>query len=281
MGLLGRPALWLRGVQASRRIAPHILDLEQTLDAMLAEGVSLSRFGDGELKLAFARRGLRFQPVSRELTAALEAALFEPKNGYLACYNTQFMQADEWVWLTAFERYGQKLGTRTTLVTPDDAIVLSRRRQAAEYRRYWKRLSRRTHMKTYGAAGVFFLGLYTEAYQQGRTEEVLDKFRQLFNGRRILFVAPTTPMGGQSFAEQVPLMRRLGLKSAHFIAVPETDAYAATPRVLAEIEKARGYDDIFLSAGPAASVWAHQLAGRHDGRVLDVGSFNTQLRYLA
>jgi len=254
--------------------------LEQTLDAMLDEGAKLSRFGDGELKLIFARRGLRFQPVSRALTAALEAALFEPKPGYLACYNTQFMQADEWMWLTAFERYGQKLGTRTTLIEPDDAIVLSRRRQADEYRRYWKRVSRRTQMSAYGAAGVFFLGLYVDAYREGRMDEVLDKFRRLFNGRHILFVAPAKPMGGQSFAEQVPLMRRLGLRSAQFITVPETDAFAATPRVLAEIAAARGYDDIFLSAGPAASVWAHQLAGKRDGRVLDVGSFNTQLRYL-
>lgn len=279
--MLGLQKGWLSTLSGVRRESPRSLSLEETLDAMLASGVSLSRFGDGELKLAFARRGLRFQPVSRELAAALEAALFDPKGGYLACYNTQFMQANEWVWLTDFERYGQKLGTRTTLVAPGDAIVLSRKRQADEYRRYWKRLVRRTNIRSYGAAGVFFLGLYIDAYREGRMDEVLEKFRGLFRGRHVLFVAPARPMGGQSFAEQVPLMRRLGLRSAQFITVPETDAYAATPRVLAEIAEARGYDDIFLSAGPAASVWAHQLAGRRDGRVLDVGSFNTQLRYLA
>ena len=87
-------------------------------------------------------------------------------------------------------------------------------------------------------------------------------------------------MGGQSFADQLPLMQQLGLRSAQFISVPEADAFAATDRVMAEIGQARGYDDIFISAGPAASVWAHQLAGRGSGRVLDVGSFNTQLRYL-
>jgi hypothetical protein len=259
---------------------PTALTMEATLDRILRAGASLSRFGDGELKLAHYRRSLRFQPKSRPLISGLLDALNQPKTGYLPCVNFQFMQDFDWVRLSAYERYGPTTGAKITIVAPDDGVLLRRKKVTTEYRAHWRRIVKTTEVPEFGSAGVFFLAYYIDAYREGRTEEVLEKFRQLFNSRRILFVAPTTPMGGQSFAEQVPLMRRLGLKSAQFIAVPETDAYAATPRVLAEIEKACGYDDIFLSAGPAASVWAHQLAGRRDGRVLDVGSFNTQLRYL-
>jgi hypothetical protein len=254
--------------------------MEPTLDRLLDEGCSLSRFGDGELKLAYRKKSLRFQPVSKSIVQGLADALEIERPGHVPCTNFQFMGQFDWIRLAGYERYATSSGTRISLEKPDDALVLHRKKATLEYRAYWRRVQKASRIPVFGSAGVFFLAFYIEAYRAGRMEEVLGKFRSLFNGRRILFVAPVKPMGGQSFAEQVPLMQQLGLRSAQFITVPDTDAFAETDRVMVEIDGARGFDDIFLQAGPAASVWAHMLAGKFEGRVLDVGSLNTQLRYL-
>jgi hypothetical protein len=75
-------------------------------------------------------------------------------------------------------------------------------------------------------------------------------------------------------------MRRLGLVAADYSAVPSIDAFASINAIEAAILSRRGFDDVFIQAGPVATVLASELAGRIDGRVLDVGSLNTQVHFL-
>jgi len=110
---------------------------------------------------------------------------------------------------------------------------------------------------------------------------VLDEFRALFAGRRMLFVAPETPMGGASFRAELPRLRTLGLRDAEFMAIPATDSFEHYDAILDAIRGRRGFDDIVIQAGPAATVASYDLAGTLDARVIDAGSLNTQLRYLA
>lgn len=206
--------------------------------------------------------------------------LFAPGDRVLRCFNNVFAERPEWEWVARYQRYHKTPDGFRTVHEPDDIMVHSRRRQQSEYVCHWQIIARETEAAAYGSAGVFFLGLYIDAYVRGEMDEVLDQFRALFNGRRLLFVCPDRPMGGQSFGEQLETMRRLGLKGAQFIAVPETDAFEHSDQIRQAILGATGFDDVFIQAGPAATVWAYDLAERIDGRVLDVGSLNTQLRHL-
>ncbi len=273
---------WLRSLRARlsepRRI--ERLDNEETLRRVIEDGSALSRFGDGELKLALYGRGLRFQRHSPALEAALGEALLVPKAGVLACFNNMFADRAEQEWVARYERYPKVPDAFRSIHEHNDTLVLRRRRQQREYRRHWRIIAHETGLDTYGSAGVFFLGLHVEEYARGEMETVLDRYRTLFRGRRILFVCPDRPMGGLSFPEQLSTMQRLGLKDAQFIKVPETDAFEHSAEIRQAILGATGFDDLFLQAGPAATVWAYEFAGRIDGRVLDVGSLSTQLRHL-
>lgn len=256
------------------------LSLAETLRRVIEDGVALSRFGDGELKLVLYVGALRFQRHSWALETALNRVLFTPNDRVLRCFNGVFAASPQWEWVARYERYPKTPDGFRTVHEPNDIMVLERARRQSEFVRHWRIVRHETELETYGSAEVFFLGLYVDAYAAGTMEAVLDKFRALFSGRRILFVCPERPMGGLSFPEQAETMQRLGLKSAQFIRVPEIDAFEHTARIREEILATKGFDDLFIQAGPAATVWAYDLAERIDGRVLDVGSLSAQLRYL-
>jgi hypothetical protein len=274
---------WFRYSQALiRGPRPGIKKLSaiETLRRLVDAGSSLARFGDGELKGALYGRGLRFQRHSTRLQEKLNEALLRSNPLVVPCFNHDFTIGPEWPHVVEYERYPKTPDGHVTIHAPDDVMVLHRRRQHREYRRHWRIIESEAEVGTYGTATVFFLGLYLEHYSNGAMEEVLDLFRQLFRGRRILFVGPEQPLGGDSFRDQEGLMRRIGLRDAKFIDIPRTDAFEHSDDVQRRILDTTGFDDVFLQAGPAATVWANELAGRIDGRVLDVGSLNTQLRYL-
>lgn len=273
---------WLRLMRA-RMSKPHPVERlsnAETLRRVVEDGVALARYGDGELKIALYGSGLRFQRHSGALEEALNRVLFTPNERVLRCFNNVFADSAEWEWVARYERYPKTPDGFRSVHEPNDIMVLERHRRQREYIRHWQIIARETEVSTYGSAGVFFLGLYVDAYSNGTMEHVLDQFRALFNGRRILFVCPDRPMGGLSFGEQLETMRRLGLKDAQFITVPTTDAFEHTVRIREAILNSTGFDDVFIQAGPAATVWAYDLAERIDGRVLDVGSLSTQLRHL-
>jgi hypothetical protein len=275
---------WLRYVRALQRgPRPGVAKLSpiDTLRRITSSDLSFARFGDGELKLALYRRGLRFQDHSERLERMLNEALLQRNDRLLRACNHLYASIPEERWLVRYEHYPKAPDACMTLLEPNDVMVLRRQRQQREYLRHWRIVESETGLYVYGEATVFYLGLYLDNYVNGTINEVLDLFRALFNGRRILFVGPERPMGGESFRAQIDTMKRIGLRDAQFITVPETNAFEHSDAVLGQILDTTGIDDVFLQAGPAATVWAYQLAGRIDGRVLDVGSFNMQLRYLA
>jgi hypothetical protein len=75
-------------------------------------------------------------------------------------------------------------------------------------------------------------------------------------------------------------MRQLGMIDAAFIDIPSTNAFAMIDEIEAQIRARRGFDDVFIQAGPVATVLAAELAGKIEARLLDVGSLNTQVRFL-
>lgn len=58
---------------------------EETLNRLLNEHCSLSRFGDGELKQSLINRGISFQPSSHQLQSRLRTILNKPINDHLIC----------------------------------------------------------------------------------------------------------------------------------------------------------------------------------------------------
>lgn len=253
----------------------------QTLRRITREGMSVARFGDGECRMAFSEKPIEFQRWSPLLRDKLQTALFEPKAGVLPTFNHYYRDHLFVAWIAAYERYPKRYSRWRSVRSWHDVGLLWRPRDMLMYRRYWQLIRRQTRHATFGDTSTFYLGCYLQDYAAGRMETVLDEFRALFAGRRMLFVGPETPMGGASFREEMPRLKALGLRDGEFMAIPATDAFEHYDAILAGIRARRGFDDIVIQAGPAATVAAYELAGTMDARVIDAGSLNTQLRYLA
>lgn len=242
--------------------------------------MSISRFGDGEIKYCLRDRPLAFQPWYPVLAERLETALFESNASVLATYNHYLASMSEARFLSKYTRYDKPVLAHETLLEASDIKVMKRSRSQNFYRRYWRVVSEYTRKTVYGETSVFALEGYVAEYARGEMETVIDLFRRLFNGRRILFVAPDDPLGGPSFRALEPAMRKMGLRASEYISIPAIDAFAGMADIERMIRTRKGFDDIFIQAGPLATVLAHELAGKIGERVLDVGSLNTQVPYL-
>jgi hypothetical protein len=263
----------------SRRVVSK-LDRRSTLRRLTNCNLSLARIGDGEMRYAFKRRSALFQRWENFLAEKLLAVLLNPPPNVLPCFNHHFAAHSEIEWIVAYERYPKEYAEYRTARTSQDIGILKREKERLEYDACWRKIARRTAALEYGDAAVFFLGSYVQNYERGEMDIVRDEFRALFRGRRILFVGPETPHGGASFRRQYDDMKRIGLKSADFISIPATDAATYATEIEAEILSRRSFDDVFLQAGPLATVLAAELSSKINGRALDVGSLNTQIRYL-
>lgn len=257
------------------------LSLLETLQRVTRDNMSVARFGDGECRMAFSDKGIEFQRPSAALREALMRVLVEPRAGVLPTFNHYYHDHLLIEWIAAYERYPKAYAFHRSRRAPRDVGVLWRPRDLLMYRSYWAKIRRATRQRAFGDTSMFYLGCYLDEYGRGEMDVVFDEFRRLFDGRRILFVAPEAPMGGASFREEAARLRAIGLLEAEFLAVPATDAFEQYPAILDSIRARRWRGDIFIQAGPAATVAAYDLAGETDGRVIDAGSLNTQLRYLA
>ncbi len=70
------------------------------------------------------------------------------------------------------------------------------------------------------------------------------------------------------------------MAAAEFVDIPAVDAAAEEERIVREILATRGMTDVFIQAGPLATVLAHELSGRTDARIIDSGALNAQVAHL-
>jgi len=248
----------------------------ETLRKIVHENYSLSRYGDGELRYFLKKRSLYFQPYYANLGERLHQAIMEPKDSLLTCFSNELLQMDRYVFIQPEAILaGRNRGGDSPYWLGDD-----RRRQRRTYIERWIRVARRTKIRTFGDSNCFRIDGYVAEFENHNLEEVKEDFRALFSGRRILFICPNNPHGGESFQTLEPKLRAIGLKDAQYIAIPQEDVASIEHDVRREIDKKRGYDDIFIQAGPLATVLAYELAGTIEGRVIDSGRLNKTVVFL-
>lgn len=251
----------------------------ETLRRAAYDHVGISRFGDGELRYCLKRKGIKFQPFRPDLADRLLVAILEPKDGVLTCFSHTFRDEPSPEWVVAFNP--KPYDAYRTVRSPNDIGVLHRRSERRAYAARWNAVAKRTAIRSFGDTNFLRLSMYVDAYVAGDMDAVLDDFRQLFAGRRILFVAARDPLYGGAYRDKGRELAALGVAAAEFIDIPAVDAAAEEERIVREIlAGARGMTDVFIQAGPFATVLAHELAGRMDARIIDSGALNAQVEYL-
>ncbi len=213
---------------------PHIEGSEATIDFIIENRCSVSRYGDGEFELMRSpSRKIGFQRNSPQLMQRLWDVMNSTPDysrhivcipSYLYDY-TNLRQADINFW--------------KRLVLPYFAFCIQRRMKYRR-RRYYDSLCTRLYMALEDRSGV------------GR---LYDKWKRLWAGRDILLV--------EGEASRIGVGNDLldGARSIRRILVPAVDAFACHEEILATVrEHYHPGELVLLAAGPAATVLAYDLS---------------------
>jgi hypothetical protein len=260
----------------------ELLSRRATLERAVLDGMSIVRYGDGELFLAARRylsrfRGIAFQKKSSRLSSRLRQVLYKSIPNVLVCYNNYFMENDEYRMVLDYERTTKEYSGYEAVHSPNDIGLLSRPQERTFYENQFEGIRKKTDLRTFGEASCFWLSLCYEEYVNNTIPDILALYRSLFQGKRVLVVAPDQPLAGASFKELCQEGVIKSPRSVDFLSIPESDCFDFYDDILKRVDSFQGVDAVFIQAGPTATVLAADLAERKGLLAYDVGTWNISL----
>lgn len=258
----------------------NLLGRMNTLQLILESEVSVSRFGDGELIMALLGKGIEFQKKSQELSIKLEQILRDNDPRVMVCLNNEFMNSQFIFWILEYERSKKDYIDYASIKRPNDIGILSREKEFIFYNECYKILFGNREPTLFGDATVFMLGLYYNEYRIEKLEEVKELFRKMVKGKRMLIACPASPLMEPSFLSLEKKLKLAGAKDIVYVDVPEKDSFGHYQHIKSNILNKTRFNTLWIQAGPAATLLAHDLATNHNILSYDIGSLNTTLQYI-
>lgn len=206
--------------------APIVLSVEETIKKIVEEKLSLSRFGDGEIKLA-DNRDISFQKADPVLCEKLRTVLHSENEGFLVCVPDVF-KSTEYMTESTSEYWEKHL---------------------SQFRPVWYGLL--TSKKPYGNA--FLSRCYMILKDKSRSGYYFELMKKLWDGKDILLIEGEKSrlgIGNDLFD---------GAKSVQRILGPVSGAFGKYDELFS-LAKEYGKDKLILLAlGPTSSVMAYEL----------------------
>ncbi len=228
-----------------------IMSDEKLVDEIVNNGKSLSRFGDGELRLMTDDKfGISFQSNTEELSAALKEVLESKQANLIIGINVGFNDPSE---------YNKKT---------------QRYFRAFNYRNRDKYLQIIPKGRQYGNSSItrFYIDYDCDDLRSARNR--LKNLERIWLNKNILIVeGKYTRLGvGNDLFSKAKNIRR--------IIIPNTDAF----NVIDDIERAvinnrKNSEIVLIAAGPTATVLAHRLANQGIQSV-DIGHIDIEYEWM-
>ena len=224
-----------------------IKSLTETIDEILRHQKSISRFGDGELKLMLKQGNIVFQAESQQLSQRLKEVLnSDLPNLIIAlpgplCSVRKEILSSKLFWLRFINSYGNLL-----------SAYLDQNR-------------------VYGNAGIsrFYLGLTDKRL----SAQILEQLKRIWDKKEVLIVeGEFSRMGvGNDLFDNAAGLGRL--------VCPAADAFAKYEEILAAAKK-YGQDKLILIAlGPTATILSHDLA-QSGYWAIDIGHVDVEYMWM-
>lgn len=225
---------------------PEVYDIEQTIQILLDSECSISRFGDGEMKL-IAGQDIGFQRASDELSRRLREILMQTiENHIVGILNV----------------YGS-----LTMYTEDLQNYF--RNYLYEYDREFQYGLLNPNRKYYDA---FITRPYISYKNREHAGYIFEQFKKIWKGKKILVVeGDRTRLGrGNDLFDNVVECRR--------IVAPNENAFDVYDCILDAIIKQGKEYLVLLALGPTATVLAYDLA-RLGYRAIDIGHIDIEYEW--
>lgn len=217
---------------------PRVMGIDETMDYIINNKLSIARFGDGEIKLT-NKTDISFQKASPELAKRLRKVLATNEKGFLPCilnffdYDPQITQETNYHW----------------------------KKHMSRYRHVWYR-----YTKPYIHYGNSFISrFYIEIEDKSTAANRFKKLKQFWDGRDIIIVeGEKSRLGvGNDLFDNVKSIKR--------ILCPVDNAYSKYNEIL-EASKRNAFEGVLfiLAVGPTATVLAYDLF-KEGFQAMDIG----------
>lgn len=224
---------------------PIVKTTDETLDEIVNNKYSVSRFGDGEFALIHGE-GLKFQPYSEELKVKLMEIIKSKQEKHIVCIPNIFKNID---WCAE---------------TPRD---------------YWRKYLNLNRSKIYNMLDMkkeYYDALVTRLYidhqDKRKVEERFEKFKRLWNDRDIVVVEGAQSrlgIGNDLFSDA---------RSIERIICPSKDAFSRYNKILGTVKNQEKSKLILIALGPSATVLAYELSS-YGYHAVDIGHIDVEYEW--
>lgn len=224
---------------------PYVKTIEETIDKIINDKCSVSRYGDGELKL-ITGRDISFQKHSRELQEKLKEVLVSNQEGHIVCIpdvfwdNTQYANfySKEW---------------KSHLI---------------EYRLKW--------YKSLDMKKIYFNSFISRCYLGFQNSEksryFFENLKRIWDKRNIVIVE------GQYSRLGVGNDLFNNAKSIRRVLCPKKNAFSQYSQILSFVKTLKKDDLILLALGAAATVLAYDLH-KEGFQAVDIGHIDVEYEW--
>lgn len=230
-----------------KKTCPNIIGVDETVDILSRNQVSLTRFGDGEFEIMCGRKRPVFQCPDKNLQERLKEVLHSNVSNLLVAIADNYSSLDKYT---------------------DDA--------AQTIRSYLKRSVRRDHMQLLEVDRQYYDAYISRPYIMYRDKVGAEKrfanIRRIWERENVLVVeGKYTRFGvGNDLLDNTASIQR--------ILVPDKNAFSEYDKIL-ETTRQYGKNKLILtSIGPTATVLAYDLA-KEGYWVIDIGQLDVEYEW--
>jgi glycosyltransferase family protein len=227
---------------------PLVLSNEQTIEKIIKEKCSVSRFGDGEFHLLIKSKDLKFQKRSNGLSLRLKEILSSDEEGLVVCIPKIFSSSDLSIRTSESRKYW--------------------RDHVANYRLLWYRYLNLN--QTYYNAS--FTRNYIAVKDKSKTEAYFKKVQRIWENRDLLIIeGQFSRIGvGNSLFENANSIKR--------ILAPNENAFEKYDLIFEEAKKHDKKKLVLISLGPTATVLSYDLY-KIGFQAIDIGHLDVEFEW--
>ncbi len=238
---------WLFNTRKLRAGFPsyHILNIKETIDDIIKNKRSVSRFGDGEFRLMLPEYQLEFQENSDRIREKMREVIGSNLKNHLVCLPEPLVSVRSFDVITKYwwKKFINNYGSRISPFLDKN--------------------------KTYGNSFItrFYLGY--EDKSEKRNSDIVRSLKKIWDKKETLIIeGKYSRLGvGNDLFENAASVQR--------IICPEKNAFRCYDKIL-EAAKKFGKDKLILAAlGPSATILAYDLA-KFDYWVIDIGHIDIE-----
>ena len=225
--------------------APKVLSIAETIAFIIEKRVSVSRFGDGEIKIA-AGKNLAFQKCTADIQKRMQEVLSKPIDGHIVCLPDIF---------------------RNLSIYKDDAQK-HWKHHLSYYRKHWYKHTCKERIY-YNA---FISRCYLMFCNKDAAGEYFSNIKKIWNNKDILLIeGEKSRLGvGNNLFDNVNSIKR--------ILAPNTEAWDYYSDIIKEVEKYSKEYLILLALGPTATVLAYDLSLK-GYQAIDIGHVDIEYEW--